>query len=389
MLKVFNYTILFISVFFAGQLAHSETTKEPLPSPTGEIVVYKDRCIVTKTIKIKASDKSHKIIVPGSIDPQSILFGQGTAENPRYEITKELEKAIDAELILYTKNPFTCELTYGFTGINWHMHYVVELNESFNEILNFNGFISIDNQSGADFEDVRLRLVDGQTDNLSKNQSFNEYTINIASVLHKRRVVRVPWVSLHKQKAEQDYRFDVGGDNLLNLLGSAAKIEKQLPLQICLHFTQDLASKKDLANGDLALYVRDKGGTLRFLGINHLTATKAGECIQCVIPLHLLTQLKSNQDSPLSQIRGVLEQTEFKTLLTEKLEEAAYRLTISNFGDKEVTIKVMLPFGDNHVKVVRESNEHKQENTNSVYWQLKVSPKTEVVLRYRVQLRKE
>ena len=103
----------------------------------------------------------------------------------------------------------------------------------------------------------------------------------------------------------------------------------------------------------------------------------------------MLTQLKSSQDSPLSQIQGTIEQTEFKTLLTEKVVEAAYRLTIRNFSEKEVTIKVMLSFGKNRGKVVRESMAHKQENTQNVYWPVKVAPKTEVVLRYRVQLMKE
>ena len=49
----------------------------------------------------------------------------------------------------------------------------------------------------------------------------------------------------------------------------------------------------------------------------------------------------------------------------------------------------MLPFGENRGKVIRESMAHKQESTQSVYWPVKVAPKTEVVLRYRVQLMKE
>ena len=49
----------------------------------------------------------------------------------------------------------------------------------------------------------------------------------------------------------------------------------------------------------------------------------------------------------------------------------------------------MLPFGKNRGKVVRESVAHKQDNAQSVYWPVKVAQKSEVVLRYRVQLMKE
>lgn len=372
---------------------YGEDTKPPPSDHTNKqkqdnnkankIVVYRDRCMATSWVKV--NEKGHKIDVPGSIDPQSILFGQKNSDNPNYEIAKDSNNATEAELSLYSHGEFSGELTYGFMGINWHMHYVVELNETFNEILNFSGFISVDNQSGASFDNAYLRLIDGQTDSLARNQSFSEYTISLGRPLQKGKVIRVPWIRLLNETTEQDYRFDVGGECLTNLQGS----EKHLPLQVYLSFKQKVEVKKDLAGGELALYVRDDHGDLRFLGINQLKASKANEFIQFAIPLHLLTQLKSSQDSPLSQIHGILEQTEFKTLITEKLEEAAYRFTIRNFGDKEITVKVMLPFGDNYVKVVRESNDHKKESDKSVYWQVKVAAKTEVVIRYRVQLMKE
>ncbi len=385
MIKSLNFLlcIIFCQLIHGEAIQKSNDSSKQDKSKSSKIIVYRDRCMAT--IPIKVEEKSHIIKVPGSIDPQSILFCQNNQENPTYEISKESDKATEAELILYSKNPFISELTYCFTGINWHMHYAAELNESFNEILNFESFISIDNQSGASFDYVDLRLVDGQTDNLAKNQSFSEYCVSIKNTLQKSRVIRVPWVSFNEKSTEQDYRFDVGGECLLNLQG----VEKNVPLQIYLSFKQAEELKKDLANGDLTLYVRDNSGTKRFLGINQLKSVKADELIQFAIPLHLVTQLTSNETSPLSQIQGVLEQTEFKTLLTEKLEEAAYRFTIRNFGDKEATIKIMLPFGDNSVKVVRESNEHKQESNKSVYWQVKVASKTEVVVRYRIQLVKE
>jgi hypothetical protein len=385
MIKSLNFLlcIIFCQLIHGEAIQKFNDSSKQDKSKSNKIIVYRDRCMAT--IPIKVEEKNHIIKVPGSIDPQSILFCQNNQENPTYEISKESDKATEAELILYSKNPFISELTYCFTGINWHMHYAAELNESFNEILNFESFISIDNQSGASFDYVDLRLVDGQTDNLAKNQSFSEYCVSIKNTLQKSRVIRVPWVSFNEKSTEQDYRFDVGGECLLNLQG----VEKNVPLQIYLSFKQAEELKKDLANGDLTLYVRDNSGTKRFLGINHLKSVKADELIQFAIPLHLVTQLTSNETSPLSQIQGVLEQTEFKTLLTEKLEEAAYRFTIRNFGDKEATIKIMLPFGDNSVKVVRESNEHKQESNKSVCWQVKVASKTEVVVRYRIQLVKE
>ena len=360
-----------------------EQTKQKDTTNTGNLVIYKDRCVATLPIKLP-SEKSNFFAVAGSIDPQSILFRNPENIVPEYTVAKDKDAAA-ADLVFTSKHPFHGELTYSFSGITWHMHYVVEVNELFDQIQNFNSFISIDNQSGVSFENIQLRLIDAHTDTLAKNQTFNEYVTSVQKSIHKSSVIRIPWVDLHKQKAEQDYRLDVGGEILTDIQGN----ERRIPLQIWLGFNLDKNFAKELASGDIIIYIRDNANTLRFLGTSTLPATKTGDNIQLGIPPHLLTQLKSSQDSPLSQIQGAIEQTEFKTLLTEKVIEAAYRLTIRNFGDKEVTIKVMLPFGKNRGKVIRESVAHKQENAQSVYWPIKVAQKSEVVLRYRVQLMKE
>jgi hypothetical protein len=360
---------------------HAESKKE---IKVGSLVIYKDRCVATLPIKF-SGEKEHSLTVPGSIDSQSILFHQESNLNPEYVISKNKDVLTAVDWILNSKHPFQGEITYTFSGIGWHMHYVVEVSEQFDEIQNFNSFVSIDNQSGASFENIRLRLVDAQTDDLAKNQTFHEYVIDTPKFINKGSVVRIPWVEIHKQKAGQDYRLDVGKDNLKDLQG----INKQIPLQIWLHFKLDEKRSQDLANGDITIYIRDHSNALRFLGSSALPSTKSGDDIQLAIPPLLLAQLKSSHDSPLTQIQGNLEQTEFKTLLTEKVTEAAYRLTIRNFGEKEANIKVMLPFGENRGKVVRESMAHKQESSQSVYWPVRVAPKTEVVLRYRVQLMKE
>ena len=391
-MKIFS---AFICLLLATQLGFTEDkttnesdkkkeqTKQKETENTGSLVIYKDRCVATLPIKL-SSEKSNTFAVAGSVDPQSILFHNPENIVPEYAVAKDKDVTA-ADLIFSSKQPFHGELTYSFSGIAWHMHYVIEINELFDEIQNFNSFVSIDNQSGASFENMQLRLIDAQTDTLAKSQTFNEYVVRTQKSIHKGSVIRIPWVDLHKQKTEQDYRLDVGGEILTDIQGS----ERHVPLQIWLGFKLNKDLAQDLASGDITIYIRDTANTLRFLGTSTILATKSGENVQLGIPPHLLTQLKSSQDSPLSQIQGTIEQTEFKTLLTEKVIEAAYRLTIRNFGDKEVTIKVMLPFGKNRGKVVRESVAHKQENAQSVYWPVKVAQKTEVVLRYRVQLMKE
>lgn len=401
-MKIFAVSIFFLTCFgtvytqetlikkadtktVANETHNKDSNEQHLK--TGKLIIYKDSSVASLPLFFE-SNKDFSLLVAGSIDPKSVLFHQNCDEQPQYTIAnpeKEKDVPITAELILNSSTPFDGEITYYFSGISWNMHYVVEINEQFNVVKKFNGFVNINNQSGVDFEKATLRLVDAKTDSLAKNQIFNEYFIFKPKTIRKNSVTRIPWITIKDQKAEQDYRLDVGGENLTDMQGA----QKYIPLQIWLGFKLKKELSKDLASGDIEIYISDSENTIRPLGKSTILTTKTGDDVQLGVPPHLLTQLKDNQDSPLAKIQGELEQTDYKTLLTEKVTEAAYRLTVRNFGEKDVIIKVMLPFGKNRGKVIRESMAHKQESGQSVYWPIKVPPKAEVMLRYRVQLMKE
>lgn len=52
------------------------------------------------------------------------------------------------------------DLTYLTRGLSWQANYVAELNEDENQ-MNLNGFITLSNQSGTDFENADMQLVAG------------------------------------------------------------------------------------------------------------------------------------------------------------------------------------------------------------------------------------
>lgn len=361
------------------QLQHQKKIEQD--KTDNSLTLYKDKCLASMRVKMPAGKSSNAFKVPASIDAQSVIFCQEKKGLPKYLLRRENEKSLDNEIHILHDLGFDGTINFSFSGISWHMSYVIEVSSVFDTVLAFNGFVSVDNQSGVDFERVRLNLIDAQTDIQAKGQSFQEYALEDSQNINKQVVTRLPWIELLNQKCVQDYRLDVGGENLKDLGGG----EKIVPLQIWLKF-DNAKPGKDLASGDIQFYVRDNNGALRYIGTGVLPVIKSTESISLGLPAHLLGQLQSSKDSPLSQIKGSLEQTEYKVLLTEKISEAAYRLTIRNYGEKEVTIKIVLPFGNNHGKVIRENMEHKPEGDNVVYWPVQVKPKSEVILRYRVQL---
>lgn len=375
--------LLCVMVLFTHLIAdekHSGDIVVKQPKKNNYLTLYKDRCLASVRLQFPAGQKKHHVTeVPVSIVAQSILFNNDKNGLPEYFLRKENEKSLVSELHILNALGFDGQINFSFSGITWHMHYVIEVTSAFDEIINFNGFISVDNQSGIDFENYQLRFIDAQTDNAKNTQSFKEYLFTATYNIFKQVVTKLPWVMLENQQCVRDYRLDVGGDNLKDF-GSS---EKNVPLQIWLQF-DNTKPGKDLADGNVEFYIRDND-ELRYIGSSSLLETMSSENIRVALPSYLLSQLETSKDSPLSQIKGSLEQTEYKILLTEKISEAAYRLTIRNYGDKEVTIKIVLPFGQNHGKVIRENIEHKTEG-DTVYWPVQVKPSSEVILRYRVQL---
>nr|MBC8255606.1 hypothetical protein [Ardenticatenia bacterium] len=51
-------------------------------------------------------------------------------------------------------------VTYMTNGVNWHADYVVQLNED-DTALDLNGWITLDNRSGATYTDAKLKLIAG------------------------------------------------------------------------------------------------------------------------------------------------------------------------------------------------------------------------------------
>jgi hypothetical protein len=64
------------------------------------------------------------------------------------------------------------EVTYMTGGINWRADYVVQLNED-DTALDLNGWITLDNNSGATYNDAKLKLVAGDLNVVREVQAFD------------------------------------------------------------------------------------------------------------------------------------------------------------------------------------------------------------------------
>ncbi len=64
------------------------------------------------------------------------------------------------------KQPLT--LTYMTGGMSWHAEYVAQLSDD-EKTLDLNGWVSLDNQSGANFENATLKLVAGDVNRVQDN----------------------------------------------------------------------------------------------------------------------------------------------------------------------------------------------------------------------------
>ncbi len=127
-----------------------------------------------------------------------------------------------------------------------------------------------------------------------------------------------------------------------------------------------------LPAGIVRLYQRTSDGTLTYLGEDRMPAT----------PERASARFAIGRASVVTARRS---QTDFQHVSAD-VSEAAYEVTLSNAGDRPVTVTVREAFGGDWL-VLEESQPHHRDDALSASWPVRVPAKGEVTLKYRVRVR--
>lgn len=294
------------------------------------------------------------------------------------------------------------ELSYLSHGLTWQADYVAELNDDESR-LDFNGWVTLTNESGASYGNAQLQLVAGEVNVVAdaRQRSLGMAQAEVAVAAAPRKAMTEesmfeyhlytlarPTTILENQKKQvallqadgvsakkelilrgHDYYYrDLAGD-----LGRRLEVGVELEVKN----EKEHGLGMPIPAGVVRVYKKDSRGFLQFVGEDRIEHTPDKEIMRL--------RLGSAFD-----VTAEKKQTSFKKISGvgpyNYNYESSYELTVKNAKEEPVQVKVLEPIpGD--WKILRESAPHIKETAHTASWLVQVPAKGSVTLTYAVQVR--
>lgn len=243
------------------------------------------------------------------------------------------------------------ESAYLTTGMSWHADYVMAISDE--QTASLGAWVTLNNQSGATYNDTSLRLVAGtvhrapvpqQRMALAKSamamefqQDFQEqglfeyhlYSLERKTTIKDNSQKQLRLFDAPVVRYKKDYSVRANPQDYY--MQQFQQPEQKVPVEVSV----EIANSKDnalgiaLPAGVVRIYKADTGGSLQFVGEDRIEHTPRDERVT----------LKVGDAFDLVAKRV---QTGFE-ILAEGLQEVSYKVTLSNRKDEDVVIQVIEP----------------------------------------------
>jgi hypothetical protein len=276
------------------------------------------------------------------------------------------------------------ELSYLTRGMNWHAEYVAVTGEK-SDKLELSSWVSIENRSGATYENARLKLMAGDvrivpeavpTDgrryqewaNLGakaapgfEEKAFFEYhlyTLQRLTTLKDRQTKQISLFDPATVAARREYVYQAGKDPKRVQVNLVFKNEKKAGLGL------------PLPAGKVRVYQRDTDGSLEFVGEDRIEHTPRDEEVRLVV-------------GSAFDLAAEREMTETKRI-ADRVREEAYRIELRNHKEEAVEIRVVERlWGD--WEILTSSHAYEKKNATTFEFKVSLDSDKEAVITYRVR----
>jgi hypothetical protein len=274
------------------------------------------------------------------------------------------------------------EVSYMTGGISWHAEYVAVLAEA-ETSFELGAWVSIDNKSGATYQDARIKLMAGdihraprimldkmarEVDMLAAGApafvekefaDYHLYTLQRTSTLKDREVKQISLFEPANVSTEIIYTFD------------GARQGKRVKKEMVFQNRQQDGLGKPLPAGTFRVYQRDEDNALEFIGEDRIDHTPIDEEVEITVGYAF-------------DLVGERERMDRKKI-ADRVYREAYQIKLRNHKrDKDVTIRVEehLP-GD--WEILEKSHKYEKIDASTIRFTVDVPSGEEVVITYRFQ----
>ena len=295
----------------------------------------------------------------------------------------------------HSSAPHQVEATYLTGGLTWRADYVAVL-DSNDKLLDLSGWVTLENQSGATYQNARLKLVAGDVNRVIERrgaadamrelselsakpaaapfseESFFEYhlySLQRATTIKENQTKQVSLLSADRVPITKQYIYR-GSQQYFRSRYSAPVTNQKVGVFV------EIANKKEqnlgmaLPKGVVRVYKADSDGSLQFIGEDRIDHTPKGEKVKIKM-------------GDAFDVVGQRKQTDWRKL-GDNLYEAAFEISVRNHKEDAITVSVIEPMLSDW-EILNSTHAHKKTDAHTAQFDLPVAKDGETKLQYRVR----
>ena len=297
------------------------------------------------------------------------------------------------------------EVTYLTSGITWSADYVVVLAPD-DASLGLNGWVTVDNRSGATYKDARLKLIAGDIHRVQPAQElvaydlarkgapaptaeqvaerqffeYHLYEVQRPVTVKDQQTKQIEFVSAEGVKAEKIFVYDGLGGGSWRYYGPITDPNygptSNKKVMVLVEFKNSEASGLGipLPKGRVRVYKEDTGSGTEFVGEDEIDHTPKDERVRLYL-------------GDAFDIVGERKQTDFKQLGERTIEES-FEISVRNHKSEAVEVRVVEHmFRWSEWEITAKSQDYTKLDSSSVEFRVNVPKDGEAKITYTVRYR--
>jgi hypothetical protein len=257
----------------------------------------------------------------------------------------------------------TVEASYLTGGMDWKADYVLVIDET-DRRGDLQGWVTLVNRSGVGFEGARLQLVAGDVNRVSENEApmdavaggraerakpaaqfaaqaffeYHLYTLERPATVREQETKQITLLEAAGFAASKDYVVN-GQPHYYHGYNAPGQPVRE-PVGVFVEFRNSRENRlgMPLPAGIIRLYKRDAGGNQQFIGENRIAHTPRDEDVRIKV-------------GDAFDIVSERRQTDYR-VVSRRLTEYAYEITVRNHKDVPVEVVVNEPVGESDWQIV-------------------------------------
>jgi len=289
----------------------------------------------------------------------------------------------------------TVEASYLTGGIGWQANYVLVLSEDDREA-DLAGWVTIDNKSGATYNDASIKLVAGDVHRAPQERVRGGRGVMVSDALKSEQFVEEAFFEYHLYTLQRKSTIKDNQTKQIRLLGAdGVVVEKsyvyasrfpywfdamsgpdrstKVGVFLALENTKKNSLGMPLPKGVVRVYKKDDDESLQFVGEDAIDHTPEDETVR--------VKVGEAFDIVVERV-----QTKFRVLQSGHLYESAYKVDIRNHKDEQIVVSVVeiIP-GD--WEITESSHEYERESSNRIRFDVPLADRGSAELTYSVRIK--